>query len=135
MAGFIAGAGALYQMFASEQEAQQARSTARANVKDINAENAETARRLKLEQDKTVSLARAKAGASGIGFEGTVDTYISEMQKNFKLERDWLKTSGIRQSGREKRRGRYQAETIRTNAWGSLAASAGSIYGSEFGVK
>ncbi len=126
-AGAVVGIiGAVYGAYSAEKQGQQIRADRKEDAATILAENQESARRLKKQQDQTISLARAKAGASGIQAGGTVDAYINEMKKNFDLERDWLKKSGVRGAAQQQRAGRYAYQTGRANAWGSLFKGAGS---------
>ncbi len=118
--------GAAYGAYSTEKVAGQARDDRRENAASILAENQEQARRLKKQQDQTVALARARAGASGIEETGTVTSYIDEMKKNFALERDWLAKSGKRGAGLENRRGRYEYQAGRAQAWGTLFSGIGS---------
>jgi len=120
----IVGAG--YSAYSTEKAAGQGRDDRRKNAADILAENQEQARRLKKQQDQTISLARARAGASGIAADGSVEGYINEMQKNFDLERNWLSKSGLRNAANQKRAGSLEYQTGRANAWGTLFAGVGS---------
>lgn len=126
---FVTGATALYSLFESKAEQSRQKSATRQNVASIKAENAEEARRLKLSQDRTVSLAKARAGASGVGKGGTVERYIDELKKNFELERNWIKQSSRRQTSAERTRGKFAQDTTRAQAWGTFFQQAGKAYG------
>ncbi len=126
VAGYVAIAGAAYGAYSADKQGQQVRADRKEDAAAILAENQEQARRLKKQQDQTISLARARAGASGIQAGGTVDAYINEMKKNFDLERDWLKKSGVRGAAQQQRAGRYGYQTGRANAWGSLFQGVGT---------
>lgn len=127
--GTVIGIGvALYGAYKQSEAGWQAREDARANAADIAAEGAESARRLKKEQDKVLAETKARAAASGIQAGGTLDVYLSEMRKNFELERAWVSKSTFSKAAAERRGGRYQQSIAQAGAWGTIASGISALY-------
>jgi len=94
-----------------------------ANAKREEEEATEAARKLKLQQDRILGETRARSAASGIDADsGTVQAYMSEMQKNFSDELDWIKKSGASAADIRRREGSYQRQAATAKAWGTLAS-------------
>lgn len=109
-----------------KQAGKRAEGIERMNAAKALAESQEAARRLKLDQDKVTAETKARAAASGVTGGGTVETYLSEMQKNFKSELDWVNKSGASAANINLRRGEYQRQIANANAWGTMASGISS---------
>ena len=110
------------------EAASDAKRAARANAAAIEAETAEEARRLKLEQDRTEASSRAAAAASGSGGVSQ-DLYQDFLGDEHAKELAWLKKSGASQANITRIQGNAAASTARANAFGTLAGGATSLYG------
>ena len=119
---------AIYGAYKQHQAGEQAKEDSEANAAAIAAESAEAARRLKKQQELTLSETKARASASGIQAGGSVDVYLSEMRKKFDLEQDWIAKSGASAVDIERRKGDYAKEMATTSAWGTIAQGVSSLY-------
>ena len=117
MGYFVAFLGAAQQRSAG----RKAEAIGEANARRESEEAAEATRRLKLEQEKVLSETRARAAASGVTSEGTVEAYLGEMEKNFSDELDWIKKSGASAANIQRRQGAYQRQQADAQAWGTIA--------------
>ncbi len=127
--GTVIGLGlTAYGAYKQSEAGWKAREESREEEKDILAESAEAARRLKKTQDQVLAETKARAGASGIQKGGTVDVYLSELRKNFDLERAWISKAGISKAGAAARGGRYQQRIAQTGAWGTIASGLSTLY-------
>ncbi len=118
----LSAATMVYGAYSQYESGQEAKDIANTNAARQKTESTEAARRLKLQQESTLSEARARAAASGISPQSsTVVTYLDEMQKNFKSEQDWIKKSGTSAADIQARQGEYQARQATAGAWGTIA--------------
>lgn len=73
------------------------------------AETEEAAKRLEREQDKTRSLAIAKAAASGVTLDGSIGLYLGDMAQTMADEYNWLLRSGESKADIIRRAGSMEA--------------------------
>lgn len=115
---------------ASATAAKQQKNIAEANAQRIAAEKAEQLRKMQLDQDRTLSQARAAAAASGVSVEGTQKTYIEQMRESFKAEQDWLRSASTSQQAITRAEGSMQAGITRAQGTAALVGSIGRAGGS-----
>jgi len=116
----ISAAGTAYSIYsgmeakdAADRQAAEQERLARENAAAIEAETAENARRLSMQQAEREGMAMAKAAASGVKTSGSTGDYLSDMSTEHKRELDWLKKSGASQAGIAKQSGYTQAQGTR----------------------
>jgi len=121
----MAGA-AVYGASETAKAGREARDIANENAARERAEAAEAARKLKKSQDQILSETRARAAASGVSAESaTVSTYLTEMEKNFQDEQDWIKKSGASAAAIQAKQGEYQQRLASASSWGTISNLAG----------
>ena len=111
---------------------EEARGIAAENAKRIEAETAESARRLKGQQDSNLSEAKARAAASGVNMRGSQGGFISNLASSYQQERDWLKKSGASKATIERRTGDYAVLQAKAGSAATMATGigqAGSMLG------
>jgi len=108
---------------------QKAEAAGEENARRIRAETEEKARRTKKGQEAKMGTARARAAASGTADGGSQDIYMSEMEKEFGIELDWLRASGAGQAESAKRGGQVARQQATAGAIGSMASAFGTAYG------
>lgn len=105
-----------------------AKRAAEANARAIEAETAEEARRLKMEQERTEATSRAAAAASG-STGVSQEAYQDYLGNEHARELAWLKKSGSSQAGIARQQGRAAASSAAASAFGTLSQGAMSFYG------
>lgn len=108
---------------ASQSAAKEQKRIAEMNAQRIAAEKAEQLRKMKLDQERTLSQARAAAAASGVTLEGTQKSYIDQMRESFKAERDWLQSASASQQAITRATGKMEAGI--TSSRGQIALVGG----------
>jgi hypothetical protein len=96
------GLGSAYVLYDAAKDAEKAADRAAAqqqvlldlNTRAMQAENAESERRAKIEMDTANASARARAGASGAAFTGTTSDYLGYIQTESLKQYDWMVESG-----------------------------------------
>lgn len=78
--------------------AAQQEELARKNAANIEMESRETERRAKIEQERNMAQARAKAAASGVATEGSLSIFMEEQESLFAKEIDWLRKATASQA-------------------------------------
>ncbi len=106
--------------------AAESEALGRENAAAIEAETAESARRLSKQQAETESLAQAKAAASGAGGKSQT-TFLESMVGEHGRQLDWLKQSGRSQASIARRAGASQGRVGRSQAKATEAAGVGNF--------
>ena len=125
----LIGAGA--QFYSSMQQAEAAEEgerIAEKNAQRAELETEEQARRLKAQQEKNQSLARARAAASGAGGE-SIDTYLEDMEDEDYRQLDWLRRSGYNRSQIMRDEGRMYGRAGRARATAGMFSAGADIFG------
>lgn len=127
--GFVTLAIAAYSAYQQRKAGKEAEEIGQANAEREQAEAGEAARRLKIQQENILAETRARSAASGIakGSE-SVKTYLTEMQKSFKAEQDWIKKSAASASSIYARQGAYQRQMANIQSWGTISSGLSTAY-------
>ena len=117
----IGAATAGYSAYQQHAAAEDVEKIAKKNAELAEQEAEEQARRLEKQQARELSMAKAKAAASGVDItSGSISDYLTEMEDWQKEELDWIRTTG-RTSGQSYRdQGRIASQSAKTGAWQSL---------------
>lgn len=124
----IAAFGSVVSAGKQMEAASKAERAAEANARAIEAETAEEARRLRLQQQETEASSRALAAASGSAGVSQ-DMYQDFLGNEHAKELAWLKKSGASRAGVTRMQGQSAATSARANAFGTLAQAGTSLYG------
>lgn len=134
-AAFTVG-GTIYSVSQQRKEARQqeraaaeAEKIGRENAAIIEAETREEVKRAKLQDAATSGKARALAGASGLKTEGSISTFLSDLDTAQKDSLSWLAKSGESRSRIAELTGQYTASQGRAGATGTRAQAAGTLAG------
>ena len=65
----------------------------------------ESRRRLARQQAQNLGEARARAGASGVKLTGSTAGFISDLERNYAAELNWMRSAGQSAAAAERRRG------------------------------
>lgn len=121
----LAAGGAVMQANA----ASNARQAARENAKRAQAEAAEEARRLSLQQKETEARTRAAIAASGTGMGSESQlSYLDKMKREHEKELAWVMKAGSMRARSETTSGKLAYKQGMAGAIGSFAGAAGSAY-------
>jgi len=136
--GSISGANAL------KKGARQAKKIGKLNAAAIQEETSEQIRRLELTHNQIKGTATALIGKSGIGFEGSNQNYLNELETQFQSEKDWMNKSSLSRQEIAKMGAKSQAMSLKSQAksaniglattaaqfvpYGSIASGATSFF-------
>jgi hypothetical protein len=120
---------------AERAAAKEARNLSNLNAANIQSETDEMARRQRLANQRLESTARARAAATGVRpGEGSLFTFIKDMQNENKAELDWLIRSGYNKAQLERNRGEYEydigmnrADAYSRQVWGNVISGIGGL--------
>lgn len=85
---------------------REAKKTARANARLIESETRENLRRMDREQVFRMGSATAEAGASGFALAGSQAKVLTELNREYELQRDWFKQTAQQRARMARRGGR-----------------------------
>lgn len=112
------GAVSIYQGIQANEQAQniarQQEELARQNAIAVEAEARESERRARVEQAAAMGESRARAAASGVTAGGSLDLFMSEQDRLFEMEIDWLRKSAQSQSQIARMGGQVQSSITQT---------------------
>lgn len=121
---------------AAKDSARAARQTARFNAENIEAETAESIRRMDIQNEQVLGSMQAIMGASGVLTDnGTANYNYVSMETEQLAQREWAQESGDRQAAIVRRGGQLQSSSIQANQWAantSLAANTWMSLSSSF---
>ena len=125
------------QKVASQQKeaAKAAREIGNFNAANVRAETEEMARRQQLQNERLEATATARAAATGFkSGQGSLATYIQDLQQENTAELDWLIKSGMSRASLEEKKGEYSYLTGLANAnatsasgWSGLISGIGGV--------
>jgi hypothetical protein len=117
----IGAATAGYSAYQQHQAAGDAEKIAKRNAELAEQEAEEQARRIEKQQSRDLSLAKAKAAASGVDItSGSVSSYLMELEDWQKEELDWIKSTGKTSGQSYRDQGRLASQSAKSGSWQSL---------------
>ena len=117
----IGAATAGYTAYQQKVAAEDAERIAKKNAELAEQEAEEQARRVEKQQARELSLAKAKAAASGVDItSGSVADYLLEMEDWQKEELDWIRRTGRTSGQSYLDQGKIASQSAKTGAWTSL---------------
>jgi len=119
-----AAAGA-YQSYSTARKQEKAGEKA-AVVDQSNTR--EEQRKLGKQQKYQRSLAKARAGASGVGMGGSVQKYLEDLKSAGKVDMQWLGKVGASRSAASLTAGKLGASASMGGMWNNLGSAASSAY-------
>ena len=120
-------AASAYSAYQQADAADEAKEIAEMNADRERAESAEEARRAQKQADRTNSLARARAAASGIAGESS-DMYLAALEDEQQREVDWIRTSGSSRAKIIEKEGRRAHKIGNAEAWSTMASGVQDSY-------
>ena len=123
----ILGAATAYYQYSQGQKAEKAaKQIGEANAARIAEETAEAARRLKKQQEETLSEQRARVAASGIQTTGSMTAWLADESDEALAQRRWLEKAGLSQAQSASLAGRRAGASASASATGAALGSFGS---------
>ena len=120
---------------AANEQARQEKKMAAQEAAAIEAETAESVRRAKDQAAKAEGESRARAGASGLKLDGSLNLVLDDITDEHARQIDWMAKSGASQArmallGGEMRSNaaKNQADQFQAQMWGSAFSGAASAY-------
>lgn len=130
------GAASIYQGIQADRAARnvaaQQEDLARQNAIAVEAEARESERRARIDQETAMAEGRARAAASGVTIDGSMDLFLTEQDRLFDMEIDWLRRAAQSQASIATRTG--QIEAAATRAQGQQALWSGVTQGISMGL-
>lgn len=124
VAAAAAAAGAKY----SHDAAEEAEEAGEKRAEAARLEGEEKKRKLQKEATYRKSLAKARAGASGIKLSGSVDTYLEAMDEATAKDLAWLDKATAMESSSAISSAELASLNSMSGAWGSLSNAASLGY-------
>lgn len=121
----VAAAGTAYQSAqTSKKQIEAGRLAAEAEL----ASTQEEQRKLQKKNEYIESLAKARAGASGVGMGGTVANYLADLHSSGLADLDWLGKVGASRATASIMTGQISSSQSKAGMWSSLGKVGSSGY-------
>lgn len=118
--------GGIQKKKAAKKGGKEAERLAFREAELIGMETEEELRRMEFQQEQTLGETRASIGASGIQFSGSAKSFLTSMEEQFGLERDWLRASGANRADLARQGGSSARRAMEAQGQTALIQGVGS---------